>query len=72
MLTNNNNCYYIIYDGTMDGNTEYVYNWGGYYYATNRLAELLQRGMIKEYAEIHETDTHEVVTRVEIKKEVKA
>ena len=72
MLINNNNCYYIIYDDTVDGATEHVYNWGGYYYAVNRLAELLQKGMIKRHAEIHETDSHEVVLKVEIKKEVQA
>lgn len=72
MLISNNNCYYIIYDDTIDRDTKHVYNWGGYYYAVNRLAELLQKGMIKRYAEIHETDSHEIVLRVEIKKETKA
>lgn len=72
MLISNNNCYYIIYDDITDGDTKHVYNWGGYYYAVNRLAKLLQKGTIKRYAEIHETDSHEVVIRVEIKKEVKA
>ena len=72
MSINNENCYYIIYDATIDGDAEHVYNWGGYYYAVNRLAELLQKGMVKRYAEIHETDSHELVLRVEIKKEAKA
>ena len=56
----------------MDGDTGRVYNWGGYYYAVSRLAELLQKGMIKRYAEIYETNSKDVVLRVEIKKEVKA
>lgn len=57
MLVSNNNCYYIIYDDTMDGDAEHVYNWGGYYYVVNRLSELLQKGMIKRYAEIREKGT---------------
>ena len=72
MSFNNENCYYIIYDATTDGDTAHTYNWGGYYYAVNRLAELLQKGMVKRYAEIYETDSHELVLRVEIKKEAKA
>lgn len=72
MLIHNVNCYFIVYDDTMDGDTEQVHNWGGYYYAVSRLAELLQKGMIKRYAEICETDSKEAVVRVEIKKEVKA
>ena len=73
MLTSNNNHYYIIYDDGIDSdNTGHTYNWGGYYYVVQRLTLLLQLGTIKRYAEIHETDSHEVVLRVEIKKEVKA
>lgn len=72
MSIQDKNCYVIIYDDKLDGDTEHVYNWGGYYYATNRLAELLQRGIIKRYAEIHETDSKDVVVRVEIKKEASA
>lgn len=72
MLISNNNCYCITYDDVIDRDAEHVYNWGGYYYAVNRLAELLQKGVIKRYAEIHETGSYEIVLRVEIKKEVKA
>lgn len=72
MLTSYDNCYYIRYDGILDGDTEHTYNWGGYYYAVNRLAELLQKSMVKSHAEIHESSSCEVVLRVEIKKEVQA
>lgn len=68
---NNENCYFIRYDGILDRDAEHVYNWGGYYYAVNRLAELLQKGMIKRYAEIHETSSCEVVLKVEVMKVVK-
>lgn len=72
MLVSNNNHYCIVYDDALDRDEGHVYNWGGYYYAVNRLAELLQKGMIKRYAEIRETYSYETVLRVKIKKEVKA
>ena len=72
MLISNDNQYCIVYDDDADADAEHVYNWGGYYYAVNRLAELLQKGVIKRYAEIRETDSYVAVLRVEIKKEVKA
>ena len=68
MLISNDNCYFIVYDGGIDRDAEHIYNWRGYYYAVQRLSE----GVIKRYAEIHESVSYDTVLKVTIEKEVKA
>ena len=66
MLISNDNCYFIVYDDIIDRDAEHIYNWGGYYYAIQRLSELLQESVVKRYAEIRESVSYDIVLKVTI------